>query len=269
MTGASELAHWRGFASLGWLVVLLTWETAAPFFILFGSWRERGLHAARNIILGLLNGLVTAMLFAIAWKWVADQAAARHFGLLALIALPGWAHALLAVLLLDVWTYWWHRICHLVPVLWRFHRVHHSDAQMDVTTANRFHFGEIILSSLLRLPLLALLGIHFGELVLYETLLQVVVQWQHANIGLPLVLERALRLVVVTPGMHKVHHSRAQPETDSNFASLMPVWDAFFGSRRWRTDPENIRLGLDGHDRAERQKLGGLLREPFLPKGSR
>ncbi|HTH49566.1 MAG TPA: sterol desaturase family protein [Candidatus Limnocylindria bacterium] len=267
MTGAAELAHWRGFASIGWLAVLLLWETASPFFTLFHGWQERGLHAVRNVTVGLLNGLCTALLFAVAWKWVADFTAAHHFGLLHLVLLPSWAHAVLALLLLDLWTYWWHRVCHLVPLLWRFHRVHHSDPQMDVTTANRFHLGEIILSSLLRLPLLALLGIHFGELVLYETLLQVVVQWQHANIGLPPTLDRLLGSLVVTPGMHKVHHSREQPETDSNFASLLPVWDLLFGSRRWRSDPEHIRLGLDGLDGAAHQKLCGLLREPFRPDG--
>jgi sterol desaturase/sphingolipid hydroxylase (fatty acid hydroxylase superfamily) len=261
--GAAELAHWRGFASFGWLVVLLAWETAAPFFPFFPDWRERGRHAVRNLALGLANGLVTALLFAVAWKWVADTAAAHRFGLLNLGDLPAWAHAGLAVLLLDLWTYWWHRICHAVPVLWRFHRVHHSDAQMDVTTANRFHLGEIILSSVLRLPLLPLLGIHFGELVLYETLLQAVVQWQHANISLPPALERALRTVVVTPGMHKVHHSRARPETDSNYASLSSVWDTLFRSRRARADLENLRLGLDGKDGPDQQRLAGLLRDPF------
>ncbi len=263
MTGAAELTRWRGFASLGWLVVLLAWETVAPFFPLFRSWRERGRHALRNVALGLANGLVTALVFAVAWKWVADSAAKHGFGLLNLGELPAWAHALLALLVLDLWTYWWHRVCHAVPLLWRFHRVHHSDAQMDVTTANRFHLGEIILSSVLRLPLLPLLGIHFGELVLYETLLQIVVQWQHANISLPPALERVLRLVVVTPGMHKVHHSRAQPETDSNYASLSSVWDTLFRSRRCRADLENILLGLEGKDSPGQQGLTGLLRDPF------
>jgi sterol desaturase/sphingolipid hydroxylase (fatty acid hydroxylase superfamily) len=263
VTEAAELQRWRGFASVGWLVVLLLWETAAPFFPLFAGWRERGRHALRNLAVGLLNALMIAVLFALAWRAAAGWAEARHFGLLNLAALPVWLHALGAVLLLDVWTYWWHRVCHRVPLLWRFHRVHHGDAQMDVTTANRFHLGEIAASSLLRIGLLPLLGVRFGELVLYETLLQAVVQWQHANIGLPPMLERALRLVLVTPGLHKVHHSREQPETDANYASLLSVWDRVFGSLRWRERPEEIRLGLDGHDDAERQKLGGLFREPF------
>lgn len=263
MTDVPELQRWRGVASLGWLGWLLAWETASPFFVLFTDWRARAHHAGRNVALGLLNALVTALLFVFAWKWVAEWAAAHRFGLLPCFTLPPWAHVVLAVLLLDAWTYAWHRVCHVVPVLWRFHRVHHSDAQMDVTTANRFHLGEIVLSSLLRLPLLALLGVHFGELVLYETLLQFCVQLQHANVALPGPVERALRLAFVTPGMHKVHHSREPAETDSNFASLLSVWDRLFGSLRRRERPGEIRFGLAGHDVTERQWLAALLREPF------
>lgn len=263
MSDLTDLRHWRGFASVGWLVVLLAWETAAPCFAFFTGWHARGLHAWRNFVVGLVNVLVIAVCFGFAWQAAANWAEAHRFGLLHLFPLRPWVRTVAALLLLDAWTYWWHRICHRAPMLWRFHRVHHGDAQMDVTTANRFHLGEIVASSLLRLPLLPLLGIRFGELVLYETLLQVVVQWQHANIRLPATLERLARLFVVTPGLHKVHHSRAQPETDSNFASLLPVWDRLFGSLRLREKPEEIRLGLDGFDEAERQKLGGLFREPF------
>ena len=263
MTDVHELQRWRGLASFGWLVILLLWETAAPFFALFTSGCDRVRHAGRNLALGLVNALATALLFSLLWKWAADTATARGLGLLQVIGLSRWLHAVLAVLLLDAWTYAWHRICHGLPLLWRFHRVHHSDAQMDVTTANRFHLGEIILSSLLRLPLLVLLGVHFGELLLYETLLQFCVQWQHANIALPGLVERTLRIVLVTPGMHQVHHSRAQPDTDSNYASLLSVWDRLFGSLRRRGRLEEIRFGLEGFDDAERQRLPGLLREPF------
>jgi sterol desaturase/sphingolipid hydroxylase (fatty acid hydroxylase superfamily) len=259
----AELQRWRGVASVGWLVALLAWETAAPCFACFADWSARGRHAARNLVVGLVNVVIVAGCFAVAWRAVADRAGAHRFGLLNWLGWPDALRAVVAVLLLDAWTYGWHRICHRVPLLWRFHRVHHGDAQMDVTTANRFHLGEIVASSLLRLPLLALLGVRFGELVLYETLLQFVVQWQHANIALPPAWERRLRRFVVTPGLHKVHHSRAQPETDSNFASLLPVWDRLFGSLRRRERPEEIRLGLDGFDDAERQRLAGLFREPF------
>ncbi|MDX1531724.1 MAG: sterol desaturase family protein [Rhodothermales bacterium] len=165
----------------------------------------------------------------------------------------------------DVWTYAWHRINHRVPFLWRFHRVHHADAEMDVTTASRFHVGELALSSALRIPLIVLVGVYAWELLLYETLMFAVVQFHHANVGLPARLDRALRAVIVTPAMHKVHHSRLQPETDSNYSSLFSWWDRLFRSFRLRERPEEIRFGLDAFDGEAHRTLGGLLRMPLAP----
>lgn len=134
---------------------------------------------------------------------------------------------------------------------------------MDVTTANRFHPGEILISSILRIPLIALLGLQFWHVVLYETLLQILVQLQHANIGFRPRIDGFLRVIFVTPLMHKVHHSRLQPETDSNYASLFSFWDRLFRSFRLRTDPKNIRFGLDGFDDTGHQRFVGLLRTPL------
>ncbi len=255
--------QWRGAASFGWLVVLLAWETLAPCFVWFRSLRDRGTHAWVNFAVAVVNVVVVALVFVGLWKWTADWAARNSIGLLHWIDLPGWARLAAAVLLLDCWTYVWHRANHRLPFLWRFHRVHHSDARMDVTTANRFHLGEIVLSSLLRLSLIPLLGIRLGDLVLYETLLQGVVQWHHANIRLPARWEQALRWWVVTPGLHKVHHSRHPLETDSNYASLLPLWDRLFRSLRTRERPEEIAIGLDGFDAPEQQSVAGLARTPF------
>lgn len=266
MNGEWSVEHvlqWRGAASVGWLVVLLAWETVAPCYAWFRSTRERGLHAVVNFALALLNAVLIALVFIMLWRAAVDWSAGHRFGLLYHLDLPTAARALVAVLLLDAWSYGWHRANHRIPFLWRFHRVHHSDARMDVTTANRFHVGEILMSSLLRLPLIVLLGLRFGELVLYETLLQFVVQWHHANVAVPASVERVLRWFLVTPGLHRVHHSRHQPETDSNFASILPVWDRLFRSLLIRERPEEIRLGLDGFDGPGHQRLPGLLRTPF------
>jgi len=260
---AERLQHWRGAASLAWLVVLLLWEGAAPFFHAFRSSAERARHGVRNVVIGWINGLLTAFAFAWIWKAAANAAEDHGFGLLNLFGLSGATHLVGAILLFDLWTYLWHRAGHRLPGLWKFHRMHHSDPQMDVTTANRFHLVEILISSVLRIALIPLLGISFLEVVAYETLLQFVVQLQHANVMLPRPVERLMRLVLVTPVMHKVHHSRDQPETDSNFASLLSVWDRLFRTFRLRSDPENIRLGLDGFDGTARQDLRGLWRTPF------
>jgi len=250
-------------AALGWMVVLLSWESAAPARHWFANWRERGWHGAVNVLLALINVVVIAAGFAGLWRQAADWAALQQVGLLHILSLPGWVRFPAAIVLLDVWTYAWHRACHRVPLLWRFHRVHHSDARMDVTTGNRFHLGEIALSALLRLPLIPLLGLRFGELVIYETALQVVVQWHHANVALPARWERRFRWLLVTPGLHQVHHSRNPAETDSNYASLLSIWDRLFGSRRVREDSRSVPIGLDGCDSPSQQSVRGLLQLPF------
>jgi sterol desaturase/sphingolipid hydroxylase (fatty acid hydroxylase superfamily) len=133
---------------------------------------------------------------------------------------------------------------------------------MDVTTAHRFHFGEILLSCLLRVPVLALLGMNLVELAIYETLMFANVQLHHANVTLPAWLDRLVRIVVVTPALHKVHHSRVREETDSNYASLFSWWDPLFGSRRTREDLRAICFGLEGYDAPRQQSLTALLKMP-------
>ena len=273
-----SLVHWRAFISLAWLIFLLTWESVRPFLHQFTAWQVRGRHGARNLVLGWVNALATAVLFAWLWRMVATWADTHHFGLLHWIgersgtpgvrpsegySWPSWLRAVAAVLLFDMWTYWWHRTAHAMPWLWRFHRMHHSDPHMDVTTANRFHPGEILMSSVLRLAVIPLLGLRFGEVVLYETLLQVLVQFHHANVALPGPMERLLRALIVTPILHKIHHSRLRPETDSNFASLFSFWDRWFGSFRLRPDPADIRFGLEGEDDDSRQTLRALWKTPW------
>ena len=251
-------------AALVGLAVLLVLETAHPFFDLFRERRQRGRHLARNLALGAVNSLLVAVVFAGLWVAAAAWAEANGWGLLRLVDLPGWLHAVLAVLLLDVWTYAWHRLNHRVPFLWRFHRVHHSDAQMDVTTASRFHTGEIVLSSLLRVPLIVALGVAAWELVLYETLMFAVVQFHHANVALPPRVEAVVNKLIVTPALHKVHHSRWQPETDSNYSAFLSVWDRLFRSLRQREALADVELGLAELDDDRHQSLAGLWRTPFL-----
>ncbi len=252
------------------LVAMLTWETAHPFLDLFRRpRRDRGVHLLRNLAVGGLNSLLVAVVFVGAWLFAAAWAEQRGFGLLNWLTgdagMPAWARVVTAVLLLDAWTYLWHRINHLVPFFWRFHRVHHADAHMDVTTASRFHVGEIFFSSVLRIPLIVLLGVHVGELLLYETMMFAVVQFHHANIAIPERLDRILRLAIVTPAMHKVHHSRWRPETDSNYSAFLSVWDRIFGSFRTRERLEDIRLGLDEFDTDADATFVGLMKMPLAP----
>jgi sterol desaturase/sphingolipid hydroxylase (fatty acid hydroxylase superfamily) len=260
------IGPWRTAAAVSLLVLLLLWETLAPFFNYFaGTAAERARHGSKNLLLSVLNSALTSLGFAALWLMTARWAHDHQFGLLNWFPLPPWARLAAAFLLFDAWMYWWHRFNHRFPFLWRFHRTHHSDPRMDVTTASRFHVGEIAFSSILRVPVIALLGLQLWELALYELAMFAVVQIHHANIAFPSGFDRALRLLIVTPFMHKVHHSRFQPETDSNYSSLFSFWDRLFRTFRARDDPATLRYGLEDLDPPENHTLLGLLATPLRP----
>ncbi len=250
------------------LILLSFAEHAHPLFDFFGHQPgSRGRHAVRNLVLGSLNGLVVSFGFVWLWFVVTVWADTERFGVMNVLqdafGLPAWVHALGVMVLLDGWMYMWHRVNHVIPFLWRFHRVHHADPHMDVTTASRFHLGEIVLSSLLRVPVLALAGAHLWELLVYETLMFAVVQTQHANMAFPERLDRVLRTVIATPAMHKVHHSRWRPETDSNYGSLFSFWDRLGRSFRLRKDLSTLKMGLDEMDDDRFQTVRGMIETPF------
>jgi sterol desaturase/sphingolipid hydroxylase (fatty acid hydroxylase superfamily) len=262
----NTIQKYRLSLSIGVLLSLLAWETASPFFGYFrGRPLERGRHAFRNLAFGALNALLIPVGFVGAWSWAAALSKSRNVGLLHLLRLPQWAHAIATVLALDCWTYWWHRWNHTVPLLWRFHRTHHSDPQMDVTTSTRFHIGEMAISNILRIPLIFLLGAEIWELAVYEMLALAVVMFHHADVGLPKSVDRILRIVLVTPAMHKVHNSRLPVETNSNYTSLLSLWDRLFQSFRLRDEPREIHFGLDGFDDESDQSIVGMVRTP-LPR---
>lgn len=264
----TELQQIQTIAMLAGLFVLYALESARPFFEFFKArQRERTGHALRNLLLGALNAGMIALVFVGLWFGASTWAEQRDFGLLNWLSvtfdIPWWTHAIGAIVLLDAWMYVWHRINHMIPFLWRFHRVHHSDRKMDVTTAGRFHIGEIAFSSLLRIPLILLLGLQLSELLMYETAMFAVVQFHHANIALPERIDRFLRALIVTPAMHKVHHSDWQPETDSNYSSLFSVWDRIGRSFRLRKELSAIQFGLEEIEGPEESTIPGMLRTPF------
>jgi len=241
------------------LAALWTWESVSPFF---ADRTLRSRHALRNIAIALLNTVVLAVLFGAATVGVAAWAAERGYGLLHWLDV-GWPWRIVpAIVLLDAWLYVWHRLNHRVPLLWRFHRMHHSDAAMDVTTATRFHLGEHLGAATLRLGLIPIFGVTAIEILVFETLVVVNTMLHHANISLG-PLDRPLRWLIVTPDMHKVHHSRLRRETDSNYSTLLSLWDRLFGSYRMRADCRTIELGLAEFDDDRYQTIAGMLRTPF------
>lgn len=260
-----EPAFWKTVVVAVALAVLWVLEGVAPMFL---ERRGRVSHTLNNLGLGVVNAIVVPLLFAAAILAVSEAARRAEFGLLHVIHLPAWLAWVLALVLFDAWMYAWHRLNHAVPVLWRFHSVHHSDEELDASSALRFHTGEVVLSSVARLAVVPLLGITIEQLLVYEMILLPVILFHHSNVRMPRTIDRCLRLVIVTPWMHWVHHSREQPETDSNFASILSIWDRLFGSFRLRSDPRTIELGLKGYDRTRSRTLRGMLASPFrrMPK---
>lgn len=246
------------------LWALETWLPAAT------GRRNRLRHAFRNLSLGLLNALAMALLAApLVMQELAIQAEARGFGLLRLMPLPPVLSTIAAVLLFDGWMYAWHRANHRIGFLWRFHRLHHSDPEMDATSAVRFHVGEILLSSALRLAVIPLLGMTLGQLLIYESLMLPAILFHHSNVRVPEWLDRRLRLLLVSPALHRVHHSRIRREADSNYATIFSFWDRLGGTMRLRTNDEPVELGLNEYAGEKWQQLRGLLVTPFLPGDAR
>ena len=242
------------------LALFWSWETWRPFF---GQRESRLKHAARNLAFALFNTTVLGLVFGTATVMVAAWTEQNEYGLLHALSLAWPVQVVLALVLLDGWMYVWHRANHAVPFLWRFHRMHHSDRHMDVTTATRFHLGEHIGASMLRLGLIPLLGFEVWHVVVYETLVVAVTQFHHADITIGR-WDRWLRWLIVTPNMHKVHHSNWQPETDSNYSTVFSVWDRLARTLRMRSDPKTIVFGLEEFTAPGWQGLWGMLKTPFV-----
>lgn len=244
------------------VVLALLW-LAESLIPLIEDRKQRAAHGGANLALGIINGAIHSFLLAGATLMVTEWARTQPFGLLHWVVMPTAATAVAAVLLFDMWQYWWHRIAHAVPFIWRLHSVHHTDEEMDASSGVRFHTVEILLSGVARLAVLPLIGMTVGQVLIYETIALPVILFHHSNVRVPPALDRILRMLIVTPSMHWVHHSRWQPETDSNFSSILSWWDRLFGTFRLRDDPRTIDLGLDGYEESEWRTLKGMLLSPF------
>ncbi len=221
-------------------------------------------HAFPHVITAILNGLLTR--FALTGMTVGTIAwAETHVpGLSPMLGLSANAERVVVFILFDVWMYFWHTANHRIGFLWRFHRAHHADTEMDTTTALRFHPGELIISSFVRLPVIIAIGMSFTDLVIFEVLLNISTLFHHSNLGVPERWDRVLRTVIVTPNMHRVHHSVERPETNSNFTSVLSVWDRMARTFKMRSDTRVITLGLPVFREARFQRLRGFLATPFL-----
>jgi sterol desaturase/sphingolipid hydroxylase (fatty acid hydroxylase superfamily) len=247
---------------LGVLLLMVLWELLTPR-------RQqavgRGLRWPNNLGLVVLDTLVVRLLFPFAGVGMAFLAQRNGWGLFNLFPLPAWITIPVAVLLLDLIIYGQHVVFHAVPVLWRLHRMHHADLEFDVTTGLRFHPGEIILSMLIKLVVVAALGAPPIAVLVFEVLLNATSMFNHGNVRIPSKLDRWLRLVLVTPDMHRVHHSIVARETNSNFGFNLPWWDRLFGT--YRSQPtaghDAMTIGIEEFRQPAEQRLDRMLTQPF------
>ena len=242
------------------LAALWMVEGLSPFFV---RSRSRYPHAALNLTLGALSAGVRSLFFPAALVAAATYSQKSGLSFLSLADAPPWATWVLAVPLLDFGQYAWHIASHRCPLLWRFHCVHHNDDAVDSTTAFRFHAGDAALTSAVTLLVVFLFGLSVGQVLLYEALVLPASIFHHGNIRLPVRIERWLGAIIVTPSLHRVHHSQWVTETDSNYAALFSFWDRIFGTLRRRDDGANVRLGLEGYGESDHRTLRGCLTTPF------
>lgn len=224
------------------LVSLLILENKVPFFSFHNSLRSR---IASNLELGLLNSIAASLLtLSIAQLPLVEL---PHLEISETFSSPTIA-AILSVLILDFYMYWWHRAMHTLPLAWRFHRVHHTDRSMNVSTAYRFHPIEILSSSLPKLLLIQVLGISANIVLTYELIFTVVVALGHSNFAMPQSLDRLLAQILVTPNYHRIHHSQIAADTQSNYGSVFTWWDRIWRTQNYR-EPHDIQLGVSDESR--------------------
>lgn len=250
----------------GVLMMMMLWEWIAP---------RRPQHIGRlrrwphNLLLVAINTLVLRLCFPLAAVGAALLADEQGWGLFNALSMPIWVSVILSLLLLDLLIYLQHRIFHAVPWLWRLHRMHHADLEFDVTTGLRFHPIEILLSMTLKLVAVTLLGAPALAVLLFEVLLNATAMFNHGNVRLPKRLDRWLRLILVTPDMHRVHHSVIPTETDSNFGFNLPWWDRLFNT--YRAQPQagqlGMTIGLNQFRNPAELRLHRLLLQPFRRSG--
>lgn len=246
------------------LLVIIVWECYAPRRSLrYSRWQRWPINLSLSVITTLLlrfsvGGIAyfSAVLFA-----------EMEYGLLNLWVLPTWLSVAIALILFDLAVFGQHLLMHRWPVLWRLHKVHHTDLDFDVTTAVRFHPIEIILSLLYKVLVIALLGAPALAVLIFEVILSTSALFNHGNIQIPVIWDRRLRWLLVTPDMHRIHHSSMQSETDSNFGFSISIWDRLFGT--YTTDPElghqKMIIGLEGYRYSPDVSLLSLLWMPFKP----
>ena len=247
-------------------IIMALWELFAPRRKLIIS---KAMRWTNNIALVFLNSLVVRLLFPTAAIGIAVFVNNNAWGISHVIDLPLVLEVLLAVVIMDAVIYFQHVMMHAVPAFWRLHRVHHADPDFDVTTGSRFHPIEIIISMLIKFAVIIVLGAPVISVIIFEILLNASAMFNHSNVRLNKTVDRFLRLILVTPDMHRVHHSVEADEANSNFGFNLPWWDRLFGTYRAqpRAGHEGMQIGIHQYNQPDQVTyLHKILWLPFIGK---
>jgi sterol desaturase/sphingolipid hydroxylase (fatty acid hydroxylase superfamily) len=244
-----------------WAAGLLWWEYKRALRPVVDSKVERDV---RNLAIAGLAAVATQFLEVPVAVSLARRSLLQSTGFLQIMTIPTWARPVVAILLLDYTLYIWHWLTHRIPLLWRFHRVHHVDREMDASTAVRFHFGEITISVAYRAGQIWAIGPSPAEYAAWQTFLIFCILFHHANIRIPLVVERRLGWFLMTPRLHGIHHSVVPEEVNSNWSSGLTVWDRLHGTLRADVPQASIVIGVEGFRSDQDQKLATALMLPFI-----
>lgn len=249
------LLAWKSIAVLAWLALLFAAERLSPAAPLPAAVAHPWLRLAGNGVLWGLNAGLSVLAVVPLTAWASTVAPQWR---------PLWWSGLwglgLDLLILDGLIYWWHRANHRLPFLWRFHSVHHLDRTLDTTSALRFHFGEVLLSALARAAVVIALALPLASVLIFESVLLIATIFHHSNLRIAPWLERALSRAAVTPSIHWVHHHRVRADTDSNYSTILSIWDPLFRSRSRTPRTPDLEIGVEGR---EEQPVLGLIAAPF------
>lgn len=256
----TDLSWIRASSFLGGIFFFLALELVAPYRQSSVSKIKRWIT---NIALTILNSAILQLVFAGAVATTAVYVTIHQLGVLNLVPLPLWFRLLVTVAFMDFILYIWHLLNHEVPLLWRFHRVHHSDLNMDVSTATRFHIGELTISAIIKITLVFLLGASLVGVVAFETLLVLLAQFHHSSLKVPKWFEKSFWVLFVPPSMHRIHHSVIIKERNTNYGTIFSIWDRLLGTLLTNVDQRRIRIGIGAYQKPDKLNLGHLLAMPF------
>ena len=260
----------RSLILFGGMLFFYLIEYAAPLF----KFKYRKLQHAGINLLFTLTTIIINFLFAFTIVKIGDWSIQQHIGILTFLDVNLLWYTIIGLLLMDlIGAYTVHYVEHKIKWMWRFHLIHHSDTHIDTTSANRHHPGESVFRLFFTVIAVGIIGAPIWLVMMYQSASVVLSQFNHANIRLPLWLDKTLSWVIVSPNMHKVHHHYVQPYTDSNYGNIFSIWDRIFGTYTTLA-PEKISYGIDTHMLPEENnRVGNLFAIPFqpyrAPKGSK